>query len=203
MTKYGHKGNAKVTTLAAGVSPTDLTITGADLTGWPDGTTGPFWASMDKGKLTEEKILCSGRSGNVLQVWTGVGSTGRGMDDTVAQDHGVNASLEHVWTATEAEEVSAHVNATDGAHGYPPSADLVTLDGAQDITGTKTLHSPVLQTPTVTTPTVTGGTYTGATKISLSGAQAEQEFRARNIYIGDRDPLDSEGENGDLWIRKG
>lgn len=201
--KYGHKGNAKVTTLAAGVSAGDLTITGADLTGWPDGTTGPFWASMDKGKLTEEKILCSGRSGNVLQVWTGTGSNGRGMDDTVAQDHGVNATLEHVWTATEAEEASAHVNAGDGAHGYPPIADIVTLDGAQDITGAKTLHSPVLQTPTVTRPTVTGGTYTGATKISLSGAQAEQEFRARNIYIGDRDPLDSEGENGDLWIRKG
>ena len=200
--KYSHKGNAKVTTLAAGVSAADLTITGADLTGWPDGTTGPFWVSMDKGKLTEEKILCSGRSGNVLQVWTGTGSNGRGMDDTVAQDHGVNATLEHVWTAVEAEEASAHVNAGDGAHGYPPISDIVTLDGAQDITGVKTLHSPTLHTPTLDAPVATGGTHTGATKISVTGAQAEAEFRVRNTYIGSGVPSDAMGNDGDIYIMK-
>lgn len=175
MTKYGHKGNAKVTTLAAGVSPTDLTITGADLTGWPDGTTGPFWASMDKGTLTEEKILCSGRSGNVLQVLTDVSGNGRGMDDTVAQAHGINATLEHVWTATEAEEASTHVNTTDGAHGYPPITSIVTQ----------------------------GGVAQGMTEVTLTGAQAEAEFRVRATYIGTGAPSNSIGNDGDLYIQKG
>lgn len=201
--RYSHKGNAKVTTLAAGLSPTDLTITGADLTGWPDGSIGPFWASIDKGLLSEEKILCSGRSGNVLQVWSDAGSNGRGMDDTVAQTHGVNASIEHVWTATEAEAASAHIAETNGAHGYPAAANLVTLDGSQTVTGVKTFESPVLQTPTITTPTATGGTHTGATKISVTGAQAEAEFRVRNTYIGVGDPDNSLGNDGDIYISKG
>ena len=200
--KYSHKGNAKVTTLAAGVSSSDLTITGADLTGWPDGSAGPFWASMDKGKLTEEKVLCSGRSGNVLQVLTGVGISGRGMDDTVAQEHAINATLEHVWTATEAEASSTHVNEGSGAHGYPPIADIVTLTGAQDITGAKTLHSPTLHTPTLDAPVATGGTHTAATKISVTGAQAEAEFRVRNTYIGSGPPSNSLGNDGDLYIQK-
>lgn len=196
--KYSHKGNAKVSTLAAGVSPTDLAITAADLNGWPDGSQGPFWASIDKGLLSEEKILCSGRSGNVLQVFSDAGGNGRGMDDTVAQAHGVNATLEHVWTATEAEAASAHIAQTDGAHGYPSAANLVTLDGAQTITGAKTLESPVLDAPTAT-----GGSHTGATKISVTGVQAEAEFRVRNVYIGSGSPSNSMGSDGDLYINKG
>jgi hypothetical protein len=201
--KYSHKGNAKVTTLASGLSPTDLTITGADLTGWPNGSDGPFWASINKGTLSEEKVLCSGRSGDVLQVFTDAGGNGRGMDDTVAQTHNVNATLEHVWTATEAEAASAHIAETNGAHGYPAAANLVTLDGAQTVTGVKTLESPVLETPTVTAPSVTGGTHTAATKMSLTGVQAEAEFRVRNTYIGVGPPSDSLGSDGDLYIDKG
>ena len=200
--KYSHKGNAKVTTLAAGLSPTDLTITGADLTGWPDGSLGPFWASVDKGTISEEKVLCSGRSGNVLQVWTDAGGNGRGMDDTVAQSHGVNATLEHVWTATEAEAASAHIAETNGAHGYPAAANLVTLDGDQHITGVKTLDSPILATPEIDAPVAVGGTHTAATKISVTGAQAEAEFRVRNVYIGSGVPSDSIGSDGDLYINK-
>lgn len=183
--KYGHKGNAKSTTLAAGLGAGDLTITGTDFTGWPDGSTGPFWADIDKGQLTEEKVLCSGRSGNVLQVWTGTGSNGRGMDDTVAHDHGVNATIEHVWTATEAEEISAHVNETNGAHGYPSPSNLVTVDGAQDITGSKTLESPTLRNPTFT-GTITGlpvvetniGMVTVTASLTASEAHANKAILA-------------------------
>ena len=201
--KYGHKGNAKATTLAAAVGPTDMTINLADALGWPDGTNGPFWAALSKGLLGEEKVLCSGRSGNVLQVWTDGLSNGRGMDDTAAQDHGVNAPVEHVWTATEAEASSAHVNEGDGAHGYPAISSIVTLDGAQVITGAKTLETPHIEGGTQNAPTVTGGTHTAATKISVAGVQAETEFRVRNTYIGVGVPNNSLGNDGDLYIDKG
>lgn len=201
--KYGHKGNAKNTTLAGGVNATDLTMTGADLTGWPDGTTGPFWGALQRGLATEEKILFSSRTGNVLQVWTDVGTDGRGLDDTVAQEHPINSSLEHVWTGTEAEEASSHIEEGEGAHGYPPAASLVTLTGAQAITGAKTMTSPILTTPTITTPTATGGTHTAATKLSVTGAQAEAEFRVRNTYIGTGVPDNSLGSDGDIYLDKG
>jgi hypothetical protein len=201
--RYSHKGNAKVTTLASETSPTDLMITVADATGWPDGSIGPFWGSANKGTLTEEKILFSGRSGNVLQVYSDAGGNGRGMDDTVAQTHPVNTPIEHIWTATEAEAASAHINETNGAHGYPPESELVTLAGAQHITGVKTMDSPVLETPTVNAPAATGGTHTDAAKISVAGAQAEAEFRVRNVYIGVGDPSNSLGNDGDMYISKG
>ena len=197
--KYGHKGNAKVTTLAVQATNTDLTITVTDATGWPDGSTGPFWASIAKGTLTEEKVLFVSRAGNLLQVWTGTGSNGRGMDDTVAQAHDVNASIEHVWTATEAELTSAHINSGSGAHGYPAITEIVTKTGAQTLDD-KTLTDAIITAPTVTNPTTTGGTHTGATKMSLSGAQTAAEFRVRNIYIGTSAPSDAVGNDGDIYI---
>jgi hypothetical protein len=195
--KYSHKGNAKATTLASPCTPADMTVNVADPTGYPDGTDGPFWIALSKGQLIEEKILCSGRTGSLFAVWSDGIENGRGQDDTTAQDHPVNSPVEHVWTAKEAEESSIHVNEGDGAHGYPPKADLVTLAGDQTITGVKTIQSPILETPAAT-----GGTHTGATKISLAGAQAEAEFRVRNTYIGVGDPDNSLGNDGDIYISK-
>lgn len=202
MTRYEHKGGAVPTTLSAEVAPDALTIPISASDGWPDGTVGPFWVSINKGSLTEEKVLCSARTGLVLQVLSDVGGTGRGRDDTVAHNHPINSPVEHIWTATEADEANAHVNSGDGAHGYPAKATLVTLDGDQHITGTKTMDAPVLHAPTLDAPAATGGTHTGATKMSLTGPQAEAEFRVRNVYIGTAAPSDSLGSDGDLYIKR-
>jgi hypothetical protein len=161
--KYGHKGNAKKTTLAGGITSVSLTFSVADPTGWPDGSTGPFWAAIDKGLNTEEKILCSGRVGAVVQVWTYLTENGRGKDDTVAQDHAINATVEHIWTATEAEEASTHSNTTDGAHGYPDIVEVVTRDGVQTLTN-KTIESPTF------TGTVTGISVEVLSPFLLMGA---------------------------------
>ena len=206
--KYGHRGNAKATTLSSPCGPNDLTFLLADPTGWPDGTRGPFWASLSKGQLIEEKVLCASRSGSLVQIWTDGLDNGRAMDDTTAQDHPVNAPVEHVWTATEAEEVSAHVNETEGAHGYPPVLDLVTVAGDQNITGQKTMTAPIMSDPVMTGVDITGGTATGLTSvdadaISVNGDQAEAEFRVRNTYIGSGPPSDAIGNDGDLYIDKG
>lgn len=192
-----HAGAARLTRTTAELSDTGLVIEGADLNGWPTGAIGPFWACMNKGQLTEEKILCSGRSGNTLSVYTSTGGNGRGGDGTTAQTHPINSTLEHIWTASEADAANSHIEQTTGAHGMPDPLTLVTLAGDQHITGIKTMDSPVL-----TTPAATGGTHVDASKISVAGPQVEAEFRVRNVYIGTADPADSLGENGDLYIKR-
>lgn len=107
-----HSGVAHIarSTALLGATALDLVIAGDDLTNWPTGSVGPFYVSMNKGTLTEEKILCSGRVGLNLQVWTDGATTGRGADGTVAQTHAVNSTIEHVWTAAEADAANVHLN---------------------------------------------------------------------------------------------
>jgi hypothetical protein len=198
-----HAGAARVTRLTAELSDTGLVIECADLTGWPTGAIGPFWATLNKGQLTEEKVLCASTSSTTIAVYTSPTGNGRGGDGTTAQTHPVNSTIEHVWTAQEADAANAHIESADGAHGYPPKDSLVTLTGDQHITGVKTMDSPVLETPTVNAPVTVGGTHTAATKMSVSGAQAEAEFRVRNVYIGVGDPSNSLGNDGDMYISKG
>jgi hypothetical protein len=198
--KYSHKGNAKATTLAAPCAPADMTVTVADGAGYPDGVNGPFWIALSKGQLIEEKILCATRSGNLFQVWTDGTNNGRGQDDTTAQDHPVNSPVEHVWTATEAEQISTHVNEGDGAHGYPPKAAIVTTTGDQTVDG-KVFTNAALDAPVVSAPAITGGTVTGATKVSLAGAQSPAEFRVRDIMLSTADPAPTDGEDGDVWMK--
>jgi hypothetical protein len=198
-----HQGGAKVTTLTHDFPAGALTFDIADPEGWPDGSVGPFYVSADKGELNEEKILCSSRSGVTVVVWSDpVAGNGRGVDGTVDVRHGTNAKIEHVWTATEADQANAHIHSADGAHGYPPKDTIVTTDGDQVILGEKTLMAPILEGGEVHGAAVTGGTIIDATKISVTGAQAEAEFRVRNVYIGTGVPSNGMGSDGDLYIMK-
>jgi hypothetical protein len=184
MTLYEHRGNARKAALASAVAATDLTITGDDLSGWPDGSMGLFWAAMNRDTPSEEKFLCSSRSDNTLIVFSDAGGNGRGRDDTTAQSHQIGATLEHVWTATEASAASAHANTGDGAHGYPPSAQIVLLTGAQ----------------TVEDKNLVGGTLTDATHVAVTGPQELADFRVRNTYVGSGAPVNTLGSDGDLYI---
>ena len=116
-----------------GGTTADLTIICDDLTGWPTGVH-PFFVIVNRGKATEEKMLIASRTGNVLTVWSDGSSTGRAMDDTAISSHIMGENIEHVFTATDADEANEHVNTGTGAHGYPPIADVVTLDGTQTLT---------------------------------------------------------------------
>ena len=169
-----HVGNAKVTTTTAEIAADALTIPVTDATNWPTGDVGPFWIVANKGLPTEEKILCSGRAGNILQVWAGLSGGGRGGDDTVAQTHPINSVIEHAWTAEEADAANAHIESGDGAHGYPPKLSIV----------------------------VQSGTAESMSKVTVAGDQAEGEFRVRNVLISDSVPTASDGNDGDLWIVK-
>lgn len=98
-------------TVSLGGTTGDLTIYCDDLSNWPTGISGrPFYVVIDRNTSAEEKILCSSRSGNVLTVYNVGGDNGRGADDTSITAHSNNAVIEHVFTATDADEANAHVN---------------------------------------------------------------------------------------------
>jgi len=106
-------GGAQAARLSAALGGTtgDLTITCNDLTNWPTGTGGtPFYVVIDRGTTSEEKILCSSRSGNTLTVYNVGIVNGRGADDTSVTSHSNNSVIEHVFTATDADEANAHIN---------------------------------------------------------------------------------------------
>jgi len=174
-------------TIALGGSISDLAIYCDDLTNWPDGSGGtPFYVVIDRGNGSEEKILCSARSGNTLTVWNSGLNTGRAADDTPVTSHSVNAVVEHCFTATDADEANAHVNASAQVHGLSGTVvgttdtqtltnktltDPVIAGGAADfdnlqiagvnpvtVSATQTLTNKTLTSPTITGPVITGGT---------------------------------------------
>ena len=108
---YEGAAQAAQLTAALGGSTADLIIYCDDLTNWPTGTgSRPFFVVIDRGKTNEEKILCTSRSSNVLTVYNSGLVNGRAADDTSITAHSSNAVIEHVFTATDADEANAHVN---------------------------------------------------------------------------------------------
>jgi len=117
--------------LPLGGTTADLTIACDDLTGWPDGDH-PFFIVIDRTKATEEKILCVSRSENVLTVYSEVPINGRGQDGTAITSHLANAAVEHIWTATDADEANLHVNSTSNVHGV--TGNVVGDSDVQELT---------------------------------------------------------------------
>lgn len=135
MVRYEHTGGAQVTTLAAPINSTDQSFTVVDASGYPDGSVGPFWVVLDATTANEEKVLCATRTGNTFTVASG----GRGGDDTVAVPHNPPAQVRHIFTAIEADEANAHVNATSGVHGV--AGNVVGTTDVQTLTGKTILGS--------------------------------------------------------------
>jgi hypothetical protein len=101
---------AQLTTLLGG-STANVTIYCDDLTNWPTGAGDrPFYVVINRGKATEEKILCDSRSGNILTVYDDGITNGRAADDTSITTHAASSLIEHIFTATDADEANAHVN---------------------------------------------------------------------------------------------
>ena len=154
--EYKGAAQAAALTVALGGSTGDLTITCDDLTNWPTGVGGrPFYIVIDRGLASEEKILCSSRSGNILTVFNDGLTNGRGADDTVVTAHNNNAVVEHVFTATDADEANAHVNASTDVHGLSGGAAVV------GTTTTQTLTNKTLTSPSITDATINGATFSG------------------------------------------
>ena len=128
----------KPTTLSAdfNIGATSFSITGYD--NWPDGAEGyNFWVTVDPGTAQEERILCSSRTNGVVTVATG----GRGADGTTESNHTAGATIWPSWSATDADEANAHINATSGVHGLSNGVAVVGTTTTQTLTN-KTLTSP-------------------------------------------------------------
>lgn len=156
--RFDHTGAAPSTTLASSMSPTDISFTTAAGTGYPTGAGGKLYViAVDPGLPSEEKILCSARSGAVHTVSGGV--AGRGYDGTTAQGHTApTAVVEHVVAATEIDD--------DNDHIYTASRDdhtqYLRVDSTRAGTGTQTFNAV----------TATGNLAVGGTIVGSQTAQA-------------------------------
>lgn len=162
--QYAGAAFASVLTAELAASAGALTISCDNLTNWPDGTVGPFYVVIDRGLATEEKILCVTRTSNTLNVYDDGVTSGRGADGTSIQAHTINAVIEHVFTATDADEANLHVNSSSGVHGLTGS-----------VVGTT-------DTQTLTNKTLNGATLAG--NISFTGTTEGLELTSPFLLMG-------------------
>lgn len=88
----------------------------------------PFTLVLDPGQAPEEIVTVTGVSGTTLTVT-------RAQDGTSAVAHSAGAGVRHMFTARDATEFQAHMDATAEVHGLGAGADLVGTTTAQTLTG--------------------------------------------------------------------
>lgn len=139
--QYAGAAFASVLTADLAASAGATTISCNNLTNWPNGSIGPFYVVIDRGLATEEKILCVSRASNTLTVYDDGITNGRGADGTAISAHSTNAVIEHVFTATDADEANAHVNdpSIHGAGAKGGGNDHVFWQNDQTVTTSYTI----------------------------------------------------------------
>jgi hypothetical protein len=155
----------------------DTTFTILDDTNWPTGADNPFWVTIDAGTAQEERVLCLTQSSKTVTVASG----GRGADGTSESNHASGANIWPSWSATDADEANAHVNASTDVHGLatagPSSSSGGSVVGtsAQQTLTNKTLTSPIINGAVVTSANIVDGTIVNA-DINASAAIAQSKI---------------------------
>lgn len=162
--RYEHTGAAPATGLQSGINNSALSFTALSGTGYPTGAVGKFVVCLDPGTATEEKVLCTARTGAVFTV----DAAGRGYDNTSAASHSSGTTnVQHVMAAAEIDDASDHINTTtrddhteylraDGTRNGTGTQHFATLAATGTITGTALI-------PTGIAGATTASRYVGAT----------------------------------------
>ena len=178
LSRYEHTGAAPQTGLASGIGATDTTFTVNSGTGYPTGAVGKFVICLDANTASEEKILCSARSGTSFTV----AASGRGYDGTTAASHSSGSTnVTHVLSAAEIDDTSDHIYTTT----RDDHTQYAKADGTRSFTG-------LVTAPDFTASGLTGATaasrYVGAT---TSGSPASGTFAAGDFVID---------QTGAVWV---
>jgi hypothetical protein len=142
----------------------DTTFAILDDTNWPTGADYPFWVTIDAGTAQEERVLCLTQSSKTVTVASG----GRGADGTSESNHASGANIWPSWSATDADEANAHVNASTNVHGLATA-------GPSSSSGGSVVGTSAQQTLTNKTVSLTNNTLTG-TRAQFNTAMTDGDF---------------------------
>ena len=143
LSRYEHTGAAPATGLSSGISNSALSFTVLSGTGYPTGAIGKFVISLDAGSPSEEKVLCTARSGATFTI----DAAGRGYDNTTAASHSAGTTnVQHVASAAELDDANAHIYTTT----RDDHTQYARTDGTRTITGLQTFSAGISVTGTDT-----------------------------------------------------
>ncbi len=167
-------GSAVETTDSGSLGAGDTSISIAASTGWPDGGNGKFYAVIDPGTSSEEKVLITSRSGTTLS------SVTRGADGTSAVSHASGATIRHCFSAVDHDEANYWVAELAGAAGA--ASDLIIADADNSLSripkGSSSRVLAVDGDGTLGYTTVTNAMVVASAGLSLSKLEsiADQRF---------------------------
>jgi hypothetical protein len=160
-----------------GNSTANLTISCNDLTNWPTGISGrPFYVVIDRNTASEEKILCTSRTSNTITVFDDGLSNGRGADGTSITTHAIGAYIEHVFTATDADEANAHVN---------NPVPHITVATSATRPAAPVANQTILQTDTATLFSYIDGAWEEVTSGGATGGGDNKVFFENDLTISE------------------
>lgn len=180
--RHQYVGTGVPDTLLFAIGAQDQSLSGTALTGWP--TSGnPFVVIVGRGGSTEEKILCSARSGATLSVAT----NGRGFDGSAQQAHAAGEPMILYIAAVEIDQLNAHGAST----GLDEHTQYMLANGTRhDLTARHLIGTtfPAPAAPTTSKPgdTAAKGVSTGPARDDhlhgREGAGYTHDFR--NHFFG-------------------
>ena len=162
--------SGKPTTLAANISSVATTINITDATGWPTGGTGNFFVTIAANTASEERVLCSSRTGTIVTVVT------RGADGTTASSHSAGDDIWPSFSKTDADEANAHTSASASSASFT----IHGLANGSSVVGTT--DTQTLTNKTLTTPTLSGNMNANSNKITNLATPTDPTDAATKAY---------------------
>ena len=174
MTTRKYSSRSQQTTLTAGITSSDTTLTVGSVTAILGGVTIPagttFTVVLDPDTALEEIVDVTGTGTSTLTVT-------RGVDGSSAQAHSAGAVVRHMAIGRDYREANTHIEATDSAHGITLNTLVKTTDDGTIITG-------MIANNAITSAKIANDTIVNA-DISTSAAIDKTKISGTAITAGD------------------